>query len=76
MSPGVVTGNVMSALPVPPTKKSLGLKPEISFVKSVILGATLLALLLSGGYLRREHLESPEYFALMLCSATGMMLMA
>ncbi|HEV7526277.1 MAG TPA: NADH-quinone oxidoreductase subunit N [Acidimicrobiia bacterium] len=46
------------------------------FVKSVILGATLLALLLSGGYLRRENLESPEYFALMLCSATGMMLMA
>jgi NADH-quinone oxidoreductase subunit N len=46
------------------------------FVKSVILGATLLALLLSGGYLRRENLEGPEYFALMLCSATGMMLMA
>jgi len=46
------------------------------FVQSVILGATLLALLLSGGYLRREHLESPEYYALMLCSATGMMLMA
>ena len=46
------------------------------FVQAVILGATLLALLLSGGYLRREDLESPEYFALMLCSATGMMLMA
>jgi NADH-quinone oxidoreductase subunit N len=46
------------------------------FVKSVILGATLLALLLSGGYLRRENLETPEYLALMLCSATGMMLMA
>jgi NADH-quinone oxidoreductase subunit N len=46
------------------------------FVQSVILGATLLALLLSGGYLRRENLESPEYFALMLCSATGMLLMA
>jgi NADH-quinone oxidoreductase subunit N len=46
------------------------------FVKSVILGATLLALLLSGGYLRREQLESSEYLALMLCSATGMMLMA
>jgi NADH-quinone oxidoreductase subunit N len=46
------------------------------FMKSVILGATLLALLLSGGYLRRENLESPEYFALMLCSATGMLLMA
>jgi len=46
------------------------------FVKVVILVATLLALLLSAGYLRREHLESPEYFTLMLCSATGMMLMA
>jgi NADH-quinone oxidoreductase subunit N len=46
------------------------------FVQTVILGATLLALLISGGYLKREHLESPEYFALMLCSATGMMLMA
>jgi NADH-quinone oxidoreductase subunit N len=46
------------------------------FVKTVILGATLLALLISAGYLRREGLESPEYFVLMLCSATGMMLMA
>ena len=46
------------------------------FVQSVILGATLLALLLSGGYLRRENLESPEYLVLMLCSATGMLLMA
>ena len=46
------------------------------FVQSVILGATLLALLLSYGYLHRENLESPEYFALMLCSATGMLLMA
>jgi NADH-quinone oxidoreductase subunit N len=46
------------------------------FVQSVILGATLLAVLVSGGYLKREGLESPEYFALMLCSATGMMLMA
>ena len=46
------------------------------FVQSVILGATLLALLISAGYLKRERLESPEYFALMLCSATGMLLMA
>ncbi len=46
------------------------------FVQAVILGATLLALLLSGGYLRRENLEIPEYLALMLCSATGMLLMA
>jgi NADH-quinone oxidoreductase subunit N len=46
------------------------------FVKVVILGATLLALLISAGYLDREGLEAPEYYALMLCSATGMMLMA
>jgi NADH-quinone oxidoreductase subunit N len=46
------------------------------FVQTVILGATLLGLLVSSGYLERERLEAPEYFALMLCSATGMMLMA
>ena len=45
------------------------------FAQTVVLVATLLALLLSVGYLKREHLEGPEYFALMLCSATGMMLM-
>jgi NADH-quinone oxidoreductase subunit N len=46
------------------------------FIEVVILGATLLGVLLSAGYLKREGLESPEYIALMLCSATGMMLMA
>jgi NADH-quinone oxidoreductase subunit N len=46
------------------------------FIEVVILGATLLGLLLSAGYLKREGLEAPEYIALMLCSATGMMLMA
>jgi NADH-quinone oxidoreductase subunit N len=46
------------------------------FVMAVVLLATLLALLLSAGYLGREKLEAPEYYALMLCSATGMMLMA
>jgi NADH-quinone oxidoreductase subunit N len=46
------------------------------FIEAVILGATLLALLISYGYLQREHLESPEYMALMLCSASGMLLMA
>ena len=45
------------------------------FAKTVVLIATLLALLLSSSYLKREQLEGPEYFALMLCSATGMMLM-
>lgn len=46
------------------------------FVKTIVLVATFLALLLSVGFLRREGLEAPEYYALMLCSATGMMLMA
>src|SRR4051812_27037792 len=45
------------------------------FAKMVVLVATLLALLLASSYLKREHLEGPEYFALLLCSATGMMLM-
>ena len=45
------------------------------FAQTVVLIATLLALLLSSSYLKREHLEGPEYFALLLCSATGMMLM-
>jgi NADH-quinone oxidoreductase subunit N len=46
------------------------------FIQSVILGATLLAVLISAGYLKREHLEGPEYLVLMLCSATGMRMMA
>jgi NADH-quinone oxidoreductase subunit N len=46
------------------------------FIKTVVLIATLLALFLSTGYLARERLEAPEYYALMLCSATGMLLMA
>ena len=45
------------------------------FAMTVILIATLLALLLSSSYLKRERLEGAEYFTLMLCSATGMMLM-
>jgi NADH-quinone oxidoreductase subunit N len=46
------------------------------FVKAVVLLATLLAVFLSAGYLQREELEAPEYYALTLCSATGMLLMA
>jgi NADH-quinone oxidoreductase subunit N len=46
------------------------------FVMTVVLLSTLLALFLAAGYLEREQLEGPEYYALMLCSATGMMLMA
>ncbi|MGH8978331.1 MAG: NADH-quinone oxidoreductase subunit N [Acidimicrobiia bacterium] len=46
------------------------------FVQTVVLLSTLLALFLSAGYVTREHLEAPEYYALILCSATGMLLMA
>lgn len=45
------------------------------FVRTVVLLATSLALLISTGYLRREGLEGPEYVALMLLSATGMAVM-
>ena len=45
------------------------------FLGVVVLGATLLALLLSIAYLRREGLEAPEYLALVLLSAAGMVAM-
>jgi NADH-quinone oxidoreductase subunit N len=45
------------------------------FAQSIVLVATLLAVLISAGYLHRENLETAEYLVLMLCSATGMMLM-
>jgi NADH-quinone oxidoreductase subunit N len=46
------------------------------FVRTIVLIATLLAVFLSAGYLIREHLDGPEYLALLLLSATGMMVMA
>lgn len=46
------------------------------FVQAVVLVATLLALLISVGYLRRHGVDGPEYLVLLLCSATGMLLMA
>jgi NADH-quinone oxidoreductase subunit N len=42
------------------------------FLSGVVIVSTLLALLLSGAYLEREGLEGPEFLALMLLSATGM----
>jgi NADH-quinone oxidoreductase subunit N len=45
------------------------------FLGGVVVIATLLALLLSSDYLRREGLEGPEYLALTLLSATGMLAM-
>jgi NADH-quinone oxidoreductase subunit N len=46
------------------------------FIRIVVLIATLLTVFLSAGYLTRERLDGPEYLALMLLSATGMMIMA
>jgi NADH-quinone oxidoreductase subunit N len=41
----------------------------------VVAVATAMALLLSAAYIRRESLEGPEYYALMLLSAAGMLTM-
>jgi len=46
------------------------------FVRTVVLIATLLSVFLASGYLKREGLDGPEYLALLLLSATGMMIMA
>jgi len=45
------------------------------FLGVVVVSATALALLLAVDYLRREALEKPEYVALMLFSALGMVVM-
>jgi len=45
------------------------------FARTVILAATALGLLVAQGYLRRENVEGPEYHALLLLSASGMLLM-
>jgi NADH-quinone oxidoreductase subunit N len=45
------------------------------FLGMIVLIATVLALLLSISYLQREGLDAPEYLALMLLSAAGMLAM-
>ncbi len=45
------------------------------FARFIILAATALGLLVAQGYLRREGVEGPEYHALLLFSASGMLLM-
>jgi len=45
------------------------------FLGGVVVAATALALLLSVSYIQRERLEGPEYLALVLLSATGMLAM-
>ena len=49
--------------------------PFAVFLGVVVVAATAMGLLLSVAYLRREGLESPEYFALVLLSASGMLMM-
>jgi len=46
------------------------------FVYVVIISSVVMAALLADAYLRREDLEGSEYYALMLFSASGGMLMA
>ena len=43
---------------------------------AVILGATAISILLSIGYMEREALIAPEYYALVLMAASGMMFLA
>ena len=45
------------------------------FLGVVVLIATLMAIFLAASYLDREGLEGPEYYALMLLSAAGMLVM-
>jgi NADH-quinone oxidoreductase subunit N len=45
------------------------------FLGAIVVVATLLTLLLAGAYVERERLEGPEYLALVLLSATGMLAM-
>ena len=46
------------------------------FLKFLILVATFLGLLVAQGFLRRERLDASAYHALLLLSATGMLMMA
>ncbi|MBM3671565.1 MAG: NADH-quinone oxidoreductase subunit N [Actinobacteria bacterium] len=45
------------------------------FLGVVVLAATAMSLFLAASYLEREELEAPEYYALMLLSAAGMLTM-
>jgi len=45
------------------------------FLGAIVVAATLLTVLLASAYVERERLEGPEYLALVLLSATGMVAM-
>ncbi|HUQ62992.1 MAG TPA: NADH-quinone oxidoreductase subunit N [Acidimicrobiales bacterium] len=46
------------------------------FFTVVVCSAVVLGALLADGYLRREHMDAPEFYVLMLLSASGGILMA
>jgi len=49
--------------------------PFAVFLGIVVVASAAMALLLAVSYLRRERLEAPEYLALVLLSASGMLMM-
>jgi NADH-quinone oxidoreductase subunit N len=51
------------------------LDPFGVFLGVVVIAATAMALFLARAYLKREDLDAPEYYALMLLSAAGMIVM-
>ena len=53
----------------------LGSSPLTSAISGIILVATLLALLASDGFLRREGLGAGEYYSLLLWCAAGLLVM-
>ena len=51
------------------------LDPFAVFLGVVVVAATAMALFLARSYLRREQLDAPEYYALMMLSSAGMVIM-
>jgi NADH-quinone oxidoreductase subunit N len=51
------------------------LDPFAVFLGVVVIAATAMALFLARSYLQREKLDAPEYYALMVFSAAGMVMM-
>ncbi|HLE78623.1 MAG TPA: NADH-quinone oxidoreductase subunit N [bacterium] len=74
-----LAGALWQVLRVPPGSSFAGMyvRDALTLVlQSIALAATLLAVVLSGEYVQRTRLESGEYYALLLVSALGAMLMA
>jgi NADH-quinone oxidoreductase subunit N len=57
-------------------RSSFGVDGFSLFLTVVILGSVIIAALLIDGYLRRERLEGPEAYVLLLLSASGGIIMA